>query len=40
MPAMSLNMISHVGIRSVNLYVYNFNGKVSSSHGFDLPPED
>ncbi|AST79639.1 TPA: arsenate reductase [Citrobacter farmeri] len=34
MPAMSLNVIGHVGTRSVHLYVYNFNGKVSPRHGF------
>lgn len=31
---MSLNVIGHVGTRSVHLYVYNFNRKVSPSYEF------
>ncbi|MLO79300.1 arsenate reductase [Salmonella enterica subsp. enterica] len=34
MPALPLNVIGHVGIRNIHSYVYNFNEKVSSSHGF------
>ncbi|NMP25448.1 arsenate reductase [Rahnella sp. SAP-1] len=34
MPAMSLNVIGHVGTHSIYLYVYNFNRKVSMLHGF------
>ncbi|EBV2167305.1 arsenate reductase [Salmonella enterica subsp. enterica serovar Eastbourne] len=34
MPALSLNVMDHVGIRSIHLYVYNFNEKVIPSHGF------
>ncbi|EBU2669674.1 arsenate reductase [Salmonella enterica] len=34
MSALSLNVIGHVGIRSIHSYISNFNEKVSSSHGF------
>ncbi|EJA5730730.1 arsenate reductase [Salmonella enterica] len=33
-PALSLNVIGHVGIRIIHLYVSNFNEKVSPLHGF------
>ncbi|EFC1679916.1 TPA: arsenate reductase [Escherichia coli] len=34
MPALSLNVIGHVDIRSIHSYLFNFNEKVSPSHGF------
>ncbi len=33
MPALSLNVIGHVDIRSIHSYLFNFNEKVSPSHG-------